>query len=269
MSDFLLQNEATIRLAVFLGMLGAMMLLEYMAPKRGLSLARSGRWFQNIFVVFLNTLALRAAFFFLPTLAVGFAFLMQERGIGLLNQFDLPFWLQFVLAVVVLDLIIYAQHAVFHYMPLFWRLHRVHHADLDIDATTALRFHPVEIVLSMALKLGAIALLGAPAVAVLVFEMLLNGGAIFNHANLALPRWLDHTLRLVIVTPDMHRVHHSTIMGETNSNFGFSLSLWDRLFGTYRAQPEAGHQGMQIGLSAYRDGDRQGLLWMLTLPFRK
>ncbi|WP_416896841.1 MAG: sterol desaturase family protein [Minwuia sp.] len=269
MGNFLLANEGTIRLAIFGGMLALMGGLELLAPKRQLSLGRVRRWFQNIGVVVVNTAAVRAAFFFLPALAVGFAALIAERGIGLFNLVDLPFWLEVLLAIVFLDGVIYAQHVAFHLIPPLWRIHRMHHADLDIDVTTALRFHPVEIVLSMVLKLAVIAVLGPAAVAVLIFEILLNGGAMFNHANVDLPRWLDRSLRWLIVTPDFHRVHHSTVVGETNSNYGFSLSLWDRLFGTYRPQPEAGHVGMNIGLAEYRDGARQGFLWMLALPFRR
>lgn len=269
MGDFLLQNEATVRMSVFGGMLLVMGLLELASPKRRLSVGRLKRWFQNIGVVVVNTAAVRAAFFFLPALAVGFAVVMAEQGGGLLNLVELPFWAEVLIGVVVLDGIIWAQHLAMHHVPLLWRLHRVHHADLDIDVTTALRFHPVEIVVSMALKLAAIALLGPAALAVLIFEILLNGGAMFNHANVALPGWLDRPLRLFIVTPDFHRVHHSTIVGETNSNFGFNLSIWDRMFRTYNAQPQAGHVGMDIGISEYRDEERQGFGWMLALPFRK
>lgn len=269
MGEFLLQNEAAVRMAVFGGMLVLMGGLEFLAPKRRLSLGRIGRWFQNIGVVVVNTFAVRAAFFFLPALAVGFAVLMANRGIGLLNWVDLPFWLEVLIGVIVLDGIIWAQHLAMHHIPILWRLHKVHHADLDIDVTTALRFHPVEIIVSMVLKLAAIAVLGPAALAVLIFEILLNGGAMFNHANIALPAWLDRLLRTVIVTPDFHRVHHSTVVRETNANFGFNLSIWDRIFGTYRAQPAAGHQGMDIGLEEYRDAGRQGFAWMLSLPFRR
>lgn len=269
MGEFLLQNEAAVRMAVFGGMLAVMVGLELASPKRRLTVGRAKRWFQNIGVVVVNTFVVRVAFFFLPALAVGFAVLMADQGIGLLNLIDLPFWLEVLIGVIVLDGIIWAQHLLMHHVPILWRLHKVHHADLDIDVTTALRFHPVEIVVSMALKLLAIALLGPAALAVLIFEILLNGGAMFNHANVALPGWLDRALRLVIVTPDFHRVHHSTKVRETNSNFGFNLSIWDRVFGTYNAQPEAGHDGMEIGVNEYRNEGRQGFVWMLALPFRK
>ncbi|WP_281019195.1 MULTISPECIES: sterol desaturase family protein [unclassified Minwuia] len=269
MDQFLLDNEATLRLGVFGGMLLAMIAAERLAPRRRLTQGLVGRWFRNLSVVVLNTLVLRLSFFFLPTLAVGFAFLMAERGIGLFNLVDLPPVLEIVAAVLLLDLAIWAQHVAFHKVPLFWRLHRVHHADMDIDVTTGLRFHPVEIILSMVFKFAVIALLGPAAVAVLLFEVVLNGAAMFNHANLRLPGWLDRLMRRIIVTPDFHRVHHSVIPSETDSNYGFNLTLWDRLFGTLTPQPRAGHDGMEIGLADYREGRRQGLGWMLALPFRR
>ncbi len=269
MNQFLLDNEATLRLGVFGGMLLAMIVAERLAPRRRLTQGLGGRWFRNLSVVVLNTLVLRLGFFFLPTLAVGFAFLMADSGVGLFNIIDLPPVLEIVAAVLLLDLAIWAQHVAFHKVPLFWRLHRVHHADMDIDVTTGLRFHPVEIILSMLFKFAVIALLGPAAVAVLLFEVVLNGAAMFNHANLRLPGWLDRMLRWIIVTPDFHRVHHSVIPAETDSNYGFNLTLWDRLFRTMTPQPRAGHDGMDIGLAEYRDGPRQGLGWMLVLPFRR
>lgn len=269
MDQFLLDNEAMLRLGVFGGMLAAMVVAERLAPRRRLTQAVAGRWFRNLSIVVLNTVALRLGFFFLPTLAVGFAFLVAEQGIGLFNLVALPPVLEVVAAVLLLDLAIWAQHVAFHKVPLFWRLHRVHHADMDIDVTTGLRFHPVEIILSMVFKFAVIALLGPAAVAVLLFEVVLNGAAMFNHANLRLPGWLDRPLRWVIVTPDFHRVHHSTVPSETDSNYGFNLTLWDRLFRTMTPQPRAGHDGMEIGLAEYRDGPRQGLGWMLALPFRR
>lgn len=269
MDQFLLDNEAMLRLGVFGGMLAAMVVAERLAPRRRLTQAVAGRWFRNLSIVVLNTVALRLGFFFLPTLAVGFAFLVAEQGIGLFNLVALPPVLEVVAAVLLLDLAIWAQHVAFHKVPLFWRLHRVHHADMDIDVTTGLRFHPVEIILSMVFKFAVIALLGPAAVAVLLFEVVLNGAAMFNHANLRLPAWLDRPLRWIIVTPDFHRVHHSTVPSETDSNYGFNLTLWDRLFRTMTPQPRAGHDGMEIGLAEYRDGPRQGLGWMLALPFRR
>lgn len=269
MDQFLLENEAMLRLGVFGGVLLIMGVAERLAPRRLLSQPVAGRWFRNLSVVVLNTIALRLGFFFLPTLAVGFAYLMVDNGIGLFNLVDLPVWAEVLAAILLLDLAIWAQHVAFHRIPLFWRLHRVHHADMDIDVTTGLRFHPVEIILSMLFKFAVIALLGPAAVAVLVFEVVLNGAAMFNHANFRLPPRLDRAVRILIVTPDFHRVHHSTVMGETNSNYGFNLTLWDRMFGTCVAQPVAGHDGMSIGLAEFRSGDRQGLAWMLALPFRR
>lgn len=269
MDQFLLENEAMLRLGVFGGVLLIMAVAERMAPRRLLGQPVPGRWFRNLSVVVLNTIALRLGFFFLPTLAVGFAYLMVDNGIGLFNLIDLPVWVEVLAAILLLDLAIWAQHVAFHRIPLFWRLHRMHHADMDIDVTTGLRFHPVEIILSMLFKFAVIVLLGPAAIAVLVFEVVLNGAAMFNHANLRLPPWLDRFVRTLIVTPDFHRVHHSTVVGETNANYGFNLTLWDRMFGTCVPQPAAGHDGMKIGLAEYRSGDRQGLIWMLTLPFRR
>jgi sterol desaturase/sphingolipid hydroxylase (fatty acid hydroxylase superfamily) len=257
-------HEPVIRLGCFAGVLLLMALWEFLAPRRRLTVARPARWASNLGLVALDTLLVR---FLVPLGAVGLALLAAERGWGVLNNVALPAWLAVALAVVALDLAIYLQHVLFHAVPLFWRLHMVHHADLDFDATTGVRFHPVEILLSLGIKLGVVVLLGAPPLAVLLFEVLLNATSVFNHGNVRLPRWLDRALRLVVVTPEMHRVHHSVVPRETNSNFGFNLSWWDWLFGTYRAQPAGGHEGMTIGLEQYRDervADR--LHWMLALP---
>ncbi|HEV2548900.1 MAG TPA: sterol desaturase family protein [Stellaceae bacterium] len=215
-------------------------------------------------MVALNTLALRLAF---PLAAIGVAALGEQRGWGLLNSLDLPPSIKIAVAFVLLDFAIYLQHVMFHAVPALWRLHRMHHADLDFDVTTGARFHPIEILLSMGLKLGVVAALGAPAVAVLVFEVALNATAMFNHGNVGLPDWLDRVLRWIVVTPDMHRVHHSAVPNETNSNFGFNLPWWDRLLGTYRAQPAAGHQDMTIGLDTFRDPGQLRLDRMLVQPF--
>jgi sterol desaturase/sphingolipid hydroxylase (fatty acid hydroxylase superfamily) len=242
-------------------------LWEALAPRRGLTVGRPLRWLSNLGLVAINTLAARLI---APAGAVGIAWLAQERGWGLLNNIDLPAWVAVPAAVVVLDLAIYLQHVMFHAVPLLWRLHLVHHADLDFDVTTGVRFHVLEILLSLGIKAAAVVLLGIPVLGVLIFEVLLSATSLFNHANVRLPAWLDRMLRLVVVTPEMHRVHHSAIPRETNSNFGFNLPWWDWLFGTYRAQPEAGHANMTIGLSAFREErvvDR--LHWMLLLPFLK
>jgi len=215
--------------------------------------------------VALNTALVRLL---MPTTAVAFAPVGQERGWGLLNNIDLPRWATVLLAVVALDLAIYLQHVLFHAVPALWRLHRMHHADLDIDVTTGARFHPIETAISMVLKLAAIAVLGAPAEGVLAFEVLLNATSMFNHANVRMPARLDRVLRWVVVTPDMQRVHHSIVPRETNSNYGFNAPWWDRLFGTYRSQPAAGHQGMTIGIDQFRSSREQRLDCMLTQPFR-
>ena len=259
----LLHHESAIRLTCFAGVLALMFLWERLAPRRALTVRRVPRWLSNLGLVTVDTIAVRLL---VPLGAVGMALLAEERGWGLLNVTGAPGWLAVPLAVVALDLAIYLQHVLFHAVPLLWRLHMVHHADLDFDTTTGIRFHPVEILLSMGIKAGAVALLGAPALGVLVFEVLLNATSMFNHGNVRLPGWADRVIRLVVVTPEMHRVHHSVIPRETNSNFGFNLPWWDYLFGTYRAQPVEGHEGMTVGLSQFREEWVDRLHWMLLLP---
>ncbi len=264
MQDFIFANEGPIRLGFFAGMLAAVALWEIAAPRRRLTTSKLVRWFGNLGIVVINSILLRLIF---PVLAVGVAVAAEESGIGLFNMLEAPVWLAILGAVILLDLAIYMQHVMFHAVPALWRLHMMHHADLDFDVTTGARFHPIEIVLSMLIKMAVVALLGAPPLAVLIFEVLLNATAMFNHANARLKPGLDRILRLVVVTPDMHRVHHSAVAQETNSNFGFNLPWWDRLLGTYRAQPEAGHEGMTIGLNQFREPRRLTLPWMLALPF--
>lgn len=267
LEDTLLAQELLLRSVFFFGILGIMTLWERHSPSRRLSVSSSLRWGSNLALVVLNTVLLRAVF---PLAAVGVAALSAEQGWGLFNVLELPGWLVILLSVMVLDLVIYWQHVMFHALPTLWRLHKVHHADRDFDVTTGLRFHPIEIFLSMGIKVAAIALLGAPPVAVLIFEVLLNATAMFNHGNVSLPCPLDRLLRWVVVTPDMHRVHHSVIVQETNSNYGFNLPWWDYLFGTYRAHPAKGNQGMTIGLTEYQNTLRVAQLpWMLLLPFGK
>lgn len=266
MPETALPSEPYIRLGAFLGIFALMALWEFLAPRRVRAVSRWVRWPNNLAIVALNTALLRVIF---PTAAVGLALLGEQRGWGLLNAVALPPWLEIALAVAALDLIIYLQHVMFHAVPAFWRLHRMHHADLDFDVTTGARFHPVEILLSMLIKLAAVAALGAPALAVLVFEVLLNATAMFNHSNVHLPSAIDRVLRWIVVTPEMHRVHHSILPYETNSNFGFNAPWWDRLFGTYRAQPEAGHERMTIGLSQFRDPRELWLDRLLTQPLRE
>ena len=262
----LLAHEAAIRLAAFAGVLVAVAALEALLPRRRRSFSRARRWPSNLGIVALDTVVLRLVF---PTAAVGAALAAEARGVGLLPWLGLPAPVAILVAVLLLDLAIYLQHVLFHAVPALWRLHRVHHADLDYDLTTGARFHPIEIFLSMGIKFATIVVLGPPVVAVVVFEVLLNATAMFNHGNIRLPASLDRRLRWIVVTPDMHRVHHSVEVDETNSNFGFNLPWWDRLFGTYRAQPRAGHDGMTIGIHGHRDPHEVARLpGMLTLPFR-
>jgi sterol desaturase/sphingolipid hydroxylase (fatty acid hydroxylase superfamily) len=255
-------HEPFIRLAVFLGVFTAVAIWESLSPRRKLDTSKNLRWISNISVTLIGTAVVRGLF---PVLAVAFA--ANESTMGLLHQVPLPFFVRVVIGVLALDLIIYGQHVMFHSIPLLWRLHMMHHADLDMDVTTGLRFHPVEIVLSMGIKLAAILLVGPPVLAVILFEILLNATSMFNHGNIRMEAGLDSLLRLFVVTPDMHRVHHSVVILETNSNFGFNLPWWDRLFGTYRAQPAAGHDDMVLGLSQFRNPQRLTLPWLVALPF--
>ncbi|MDH7499503.1 MAG: sterol desaturase family protein [candidate division NC10 bacterium] len=259
-----MDRVAAIRLGFFFGVLAIMALWELLAPRRPLSTSKGARWFANLGLVLIDTLALRLLF---PITLAAFAHLLKLRGWGLLNQLSLPSYMLVALGVIGLDLLIYLQHAMFHAIPAFWRLHLVHHTDLDFDVTTGVRFHPVEILLSMLIKMAGVAALGISALAVVLFEILLNGTSMFNHGNVKLPPGIDRILRLLVVTPEMHRVHHSVIIREHNSNFGFNLPWWDRLLGTYRAQPAAGHQGMVIGLGPFRDPQKLSLPRLLALPF--
>lgn len=263
-----MENEALIRLSVFLGLFAMLATMEALAPRRVRSQPRKTRWFTNWGVTIVNTVTLRAMAFALPLLAVGAAIDAEQQGWGLFNSVALPLWLEVFLVVLILDFAIWLQHLITHKVPILWRLHRVHHADVDMDVTTAIRFHPVEIALSMLLKIGLVYLLGPAAIAVVLFEIILNGTAMFNHSNLALPRWLDSAVRKVLVTPDMHRVHHSVHRAEHDSNYGFSLSIWDKLFGTYIAEPKAGHEKMEVGLQ-WQDDRPSKLGWSLALPFTR
>lgn len=265
MIEFISSNESPIRLGFFFGTLAVMALWEILAPKRALSVSKALRWSNNLGLVVFNTVLLRLIF---PAAAVGMALFAEQQGWGLFNYIELPLALGILLSVVILDLIIYLQHVLVHAVPLLWRLHRVHHADLDYDVTTGARFHPIEIILSMLIKFATIIVFGMPVVAVIIFEVILNAMAMFNHGNVGLPKTLDKALRWFIVTPDMHRVHHSIEDDETNSNFGFNLSWWDRLFGTYRDQPRAGHQGMTIGIRNFRSTRQSSWIsGLLIMPF--
>ena len=265
MAQTLLAHEPLIRLGAFAGILAVMMLWEWLSPRRDQEIGRARRWPSNLGIVALNTVVVRLVF---PAAAVGMALVAETREWGLFQALEAPTWLAVAASVILLDLAIYFQHVLFHAVPVLWRLHRMHHADLEFDVTTGLRFHPIEILLSMGIKLGVVAALGTPAVAVLVFEVLLNGTSMFNHGNVRLAAPLDRVLRWIVVTPEMHRVHHSVVPRETNSNFGFNLPWWDRLCGTYRAQPAAGHEGMTIGIAQFRDPSELRLARMLIQPFR-
>lgn len=263
--EVLLANEKEIRMGFFFGMLVIIGLWELISPKRALTVSKNIRWVSNLGLVFLNSFIVRLLF---PLAAVGLASFAQQQGWGLFNYIEVPFWGAVIASVVMLDFVIYIQHVMVHAIPLLWRLHRVHHADLDYDVTTGSRFHTIEIILSMLIKFATILLLGPPLVAVIIFEVMLNATAMFNHGNISLPKALDKYLRWFLVTPDMHRVHHSIEDDEANSNFGFSLPWWDRIFGTYRDQPRAGHKGMTIGINKFRDVKQVAWLpGMLALPF--
>ena len=265
MSDLTLADESLIRLGGFGAVFAAMAIWEVLGPRRKQAIRRGPRWPNNLGVVVLDTLLVRLVF---PTTAVGLALVAEAHAWGLFHTIALSAWVAVVSSVILLDLAIYFQHVLFHAVPALWRLHRMHHADLEFDVTTGLRFHPIEILLSMMIKLAAVAALGAPAVAVLIFEVLLNATSMFNHSNIRMPLGLDRVLRWFVVTPDMHRVHHSIASREINSNFGFNLPWWDRLFGTYRAQPAAGHEAMTIGIEQFRDPRELRLDRMLLQPLR-
>jgi sterol desaturase/sphingolipid hydroxylase (fatty acid hydroxylase superfamily) len=265
MSDWLIDNESAVRLALFLGVFVVMAVWERLAPRRGQDIPRMLRWTSNLGIVAVDTVLLRLTF---PVLLVGLAVVCEQQGWGLFNVYPVPAWAAWVSTVLLLDLVVYLQHVLLHAVPVLWRLHRMHHADLEFDVTTGLRFHPVEIALSMTIKLSVVALLGAPAAAVLVFEALLNATSMFNHSNVRMPLRLDRVLRWLVVTPDMHRVHHSIHPDETNSNFGFNLPWWDRLLGTYRAQPRETHETMTIGIRQFRTRRDLRLDQMLIQPLR-
>lgn len=266
LEQLVLANEPAMRLASFVAVFAVIGLWEIAAPRRVLTASKAQRWTSNLGIVVLNSVLLRLAF---PLAAAGMAAFAAANGWGLLNHFPVPLWLAVPIAVMAMDFVIWLQHVMVHAVPALWRLHRVHHADLDYDVTTGARFHPIEIGLSMLIKFATIAVLGPPVVAVVIFEVLLNATAMFNHGNIRIPVGVDRVLRRLVVTPDMHRVHHSVEDDETNSNFGFSLPWWDRMFGTYRAQPRAGHAGMTIGIRGHRNPREVARLdGMLLLPFR-
>lgn len=265
MQTWILHSEPAVRLAAFLGVFAVVAAWELILPQRRPSCARAERWPHNLGLLLVNTALLRIL---APGAVIAVAVAGEAHGWGLLNASPPPAWLAVPAAVVLLDLIIYFQHVMFHAAPTLWRLHRVHHSDLDFDVTTGTRFHPVEILLSVLIKCAAVAAIGAPALAVLIFEVLLNATSMFNHANASIPGPVEKWLRWLVVTPDMHRVHHSVRYEESSSNFGFNLPWWDRLFGTYRAQPQAGHDAMTIGVDAFRSPEELRLDRLLLQPFR-
>ena len=265
-NELLLTHEVAIRAGVFFGVLILIAVWEVLAPRRASTISKVVRWGNNLGLVVFNSILLR---FIFPTAAVGVAIFVSEHNWGLLNYVQLPSFAAASISIVVLDFVIYFQHVLMHAIPALWRLHRVHHADLDYDFTTGVRFHPLEIIVSMLIKFVAILLLGPPVAAVVIFEIILNASSMFNHGNIKLPAALDRILRLLIVTPDMHRIHHSVEKDESNRNFGFNLSLWDRFFGTYRRQPRAGHEEMVVGIQNYRElRDVTSIHGLLLLPFR-
>jgi len=259
-------SEGAIRLSIFFGVLVVLGSVELFLPRREFGRYKLRRWMTNLAMVGVDGITLRLLF---PILAVGVAEYFYTKGYGLFGLLDWPLWLELVFSIILLDLAIYIQHVATHKIPVLWLLHQVHHADTEVDVTTGTRFHPFEIVLSMLYKFVIIALIGSSALAVFLFEILLNVFAMFSHANIKLSADVDNRLRTVIVTPDMHRIHHSTLISETDSNYGFNLSIWDRLFGTYIEDPKAGHAAMQIGLTPYQSRQPSRLIWCLLLPFRQ
>lgn len=258
-------NESTVRLLSFLIVFLVVALAEFFLPRRPLSVSRFQRWYVNISIMILDTLSVRLL---IPLLPVALSELAEIRGWGILNLLSLPYWTRMILSLLILDLVIYLQHRAFHRISFLWRIHRVHHTDLDLDITSGNRFHPFEIIVSICIKLALVVLIGAPPMSVLLFEIVLNASSLFNHGNISLSPSVDRRLRQFLVTPDMHRVHHSVIPKETDSNFCFNFPWWDKLLGTYRAQPSAGHEAMQIGLNEFRDAGQLGLLYLLVLPFK-
>ncbi len=264
--NWILSHELGIRVAAFAGIFSLMAIWEVVGARRELTAAKSRRWFGNLALVVIDTVIVRLLF---PTAAIGMALAAENFGWGLFHNVEVPYWPAVLVSVALLDLAIYLQHVMFHAIPVLWRLHMVHHADVDFDVTTGIRFHPIEIVLSMLIKLSVVFVLGPPVLGVLIFEVLLNALAMFNHANVRIPQRLDHVLRWIIVTPDMHRVHHSVDEKEYRTNFGFNLSWWDRLLGTYLGQPMKGHKEMSIGLEDFRDACWQTIPRILAMPFNR
>ena len=264
MKELIFQYESYIRLGSFLGLFILLMAWEVASPKRKLLQLRRFRWFSNIGLIVTSSILIR---FIIPTAAVGVALLAEKDNLGFLNYFDLSTTAHFIIAFILMDLAIYFQHVMFHALPMFWRFHRVHHSDLDCDISTGLRFHPFEMIISILFKFVIIISIGAPVIAVVCFEIILNAASMFTHSNIKIPANLEKLVRWIVVTPDMHRIHHSVNENETNSNFGFFISVWDRLFGTYINEPKEGQQNMEIGLHSFRQAKWQNLRWLIYLPF--
>jgi len=264
--NFVTEQETLLRLTIFMTVLAVMAMAEHLWPRKDRTQKQAARWITNGGLLIIDTIALRLV---LPVFAVGVAIYAQQQQWGLLNTVPLPLWIEIGIAIILLDMLIYAQHVATHKIPILWALHKVHHTDRDIDASTGIRFHPVEIILSMLFKMLCVLAIGPASAAVILFEILLNASALFNHANVRLSGPVDKVLRWVIITPDTHRVHHSIVRDETDSNYGFFLSVWDRIFGTYKAQPDAGHDAMIIGLPDQQTAKPSQLLWSLIFPFRK
>ncbi len=266
MLDFLLNENAGIRLSVFIAVFAVFALMEGLAPRRKSVYSKSVRWINNLTISLVNVIAVRLI---IPATLVFVAVEAKAADFGFLNLVDMPMLVKIFVAFLLLDFSIYIQHIIFHKVGFLWRLHRMHHADLDFDLTTGIRFHPFEIILSLAIKMVAVLIIGAPYISVLIFEIVLNATSLFNHANIRVPLHIEKYLRLFLVTPDMHRVHHSTVKEETNSNFGFNLPWWDYLFKTYTSQPQAGHEDMKIGIESFRSSRELWLDRLLLQPFRK
>lgn len=262
--ELIFEYESVIRLSSFLGLFALLTIWEISSPKRELLQLRRFRWVSNIGLIIFSSVLVR---FILPTAAIGVAMHVEQENIGFLNNYDLPFLTQFILAFILMDLSIYFQHVMFHSLPLFWRFHRVHHSDIDCDITTGLRFHPLEMIISIIFKFLVIASVGVPVLTVVIFEIILNAASMFSHSNIKIPLGIERVIRWFIVTPDMHRTHHSVHENETNSNFSFFISAWDRLFGTYIHQPKDGHEKMELGLSFFREAKWQNFRWLIYLPF--
>ena len=256
--------ETLVRLGFFAAIFFIVALGEKIAPRRNLLKSRFKRWISNLGMQIIDVVVLRLVF---PVFPVGLAVICAQRGWGLLNYYPITPLPALIIGVLALDFVIYLQHRMFHFVPVFWRVHMVHHTDEDIDVTTAVRFHPLEIILSLLFKIAAVAAIGAPPLSVLIFEVMLNGASMFNHGNIRIPLYFDRVIRMILVTPDMHRVHHSVVVRETNSNYGFSFSWWDRILGTYKAQPQEGHGRMKIGLNGYHDDRSLKLSALLMMPF--